>query len=205
MRDDPAVVVLVTRAREKDKAAWDEIVERYAPLVWSVCRRGYRLPEQDAEDVAQNVWVLLVEHLGTLREPAALPGWLVTTTRRECVRLLRAKQKRQSVEESERTVDPGAPSIEDGILVAERNAVVRAAFAQLPPECQELLSLLSHDPPLSYAEIGRRLGKSVGGLGPRRARCLDKLRHCPALAALIESGPTGVKEGEEHDQRMVER
>src|SRR5215204_2663996 len=39
MRDDPTVVDLVERAREGQRVAWDQLVQRYAPLVWSVCRR----------------------------------------------------------------------------------------------------------------------------------------------------------------------
>src|SRR5260370_40419673 len=83
MRDDPQVTDLVTRARKGDQQAWDAIVERYAPLIWSICRR-YRLSDADAEDVGQIVWLRLVDQLDNLRDPAALPGWLVTTTRREC-------------------------------------------------------------------------------------------------------------------------
>ena len=80
---------LVTRARTGDEQAWDTLVDRYAPLIWSICRR-HGLGRADAEDVAQAVWLHLVGHLGNLHEPAALPGWLLTTTQRECVRVLRA-------------------------------------------------------------------------------------------------------------------
>src|SRR5215471_10592961 len=73
VRDDPTVVALVTRAAGSDQGAWDEIVERYAPLVWSICT-GFRLSNHDVEDVAQNVWLLLVGQLGTLREPAGGHG-----------------------------------------------------------------------------------------------------------------------------------
>ena len=88
MRGDPVVTDLVTRARTGDKQAWDALVERYAPLIWSICRR-HRLGDEDTEDVAQNVWLKLVNRLDNLRDPAALPGWLVTTTQRECTRVLR--------------------------------------------------------------------------------------------------------------------
>src|SRR5215472_2265634 len=84
---DHAVATLVMRARNGDKLAWDALVERYAPLIWSVCRR-YRLDGADAGDVGQNVWLQLVNQLGKIRDPAALPGWLITTTRRECIRVL---------------------------------------------------------------------------------------------------------------------
>ena len=59
-----------------------------SPLIWSICRR-HGLDRTDVEDVAQAVWARLVAHLDNLHEPAALPGWLATTTRRECLRVLR--------------------------------------------------------------------------------------------------------------------
>jgi RNA polymerase sigma factor (sigma-70 family) len=86
IRDHP-VATLVMRARNGDELAWDALVERYAPLIWSLCRR-YRLDGADAGDVGQNVWLQLVDQLGKIRDPAALPGWLATTTRRECQRVL---------------------------------------------------------------------------------------------------------------------
>ena len=86
MRADSVVIDLVAAARDGDKQAWDALVERYAPLVWSICRR-HRLGRADADDVAQSVWLRLVDQLDRVREPAALPGWLATTTRRECIRV----------------------------------------------------------------------------------------------------------------------
>src|SRR5215471_20482266 len=91
MSGDPSTPDLVTRARHGDEQAWDALVERYAPLVWSICRR-YRLSDADIHDVSQSVWLDLVIHLGKLRDPAALPGWLTTTTRRQCSRARHAAQ-----------------------------------------------------------------------------------------------------------------
>jgi hypothetical protein len=71
--DTRSVTALVTRARNGDKQAWDELFERYAPLIWSICRR-YRLSQMDADDVGQNVWLQLVGQLAAIRDPAALPG-----------------------------------------------------------------------------------------------------------------------------------
>src|SRR5580700_723821 len=87
MRDDPVITALVARAANGQEQAWDALVERYAPLIWSICRR-HRLDGADAADVGQSVWLHLVDHLGSLRDPAALPGWLATTARRECGRVL---------------------------------------------------------------------------------------------------------------------
>ncbi len=187
MRDDPHVVALVTRASEGDQDAWHELVDRYAPLVYTICTR-YRLSNHDVEDVGQNVWLLLVEQLGKLRQPAALPGWLATTTARECLRVVttasRAERLGTGLDDSVLFVDDAA--IDEEILVAERNAALRAAFAELPPRCQRLLSMLVSDPPHSYAAIHAELGIPVGSIGPQRARCLERLRRSDALAALTE-------------------
>ncbi|HLK00604.1 MAG TPA: sigma-70 family RNA polymerase sigma factor [Streptosporangiaceae bacterium] len=185
MRDDPTVIALVTRAVNSDKDAWNEIVERYAPLVWSICAR-YQLKTQDIEDVGQTVWLLLVEQLGKLREPAALPGWLATTTQRECLRALTAARRTQD----SGTLDDAPPvvvdaeAIEQEILAAERNAALRDALGELPVSCQQLLAMLISDPPRSYAEISATLRIPVGSIGPQRARCLERLRRSRALARL---------------------
>jgi hypothetical protein len=74
VRDDPVVIDPVTRAGRGDKQAWDALVERYATLIWSICRR-HRLGDADAEGVGQRVWLQLLDQLDTIRDPAALPGW----------------------------------------------------------------------------------------------------------------------------------
>ncbi len=75
MCDDLVVTDLVTTARNGSKQAWDALVERYAPLVWSICRR-HQLGGTDAGNVAQIVWLQLLDHLSSVPHPAALPGWL---------------------------------------------------------------------------------------------------------------------------------
>ena len=189
MRNDPLVIALVTRAAAGDQSAWDKIVERYSPLVWSICVR-YQLGRQDIDDVGQNVWLLLVERIGSLREPAALPGWLATTTQRECLRVLRAERRKDRavlLPEDQMPPDADAAMIDQEILIAERDAALRAAFAELSPSCRELLSMLVCDPPCAYAQISTTLGVAVGSIGPMRARCLDRLRRSPHLAAIADS------------------
>jgi RNA polymerase sigma factor (sigma-70 family) len=185
MRDNPIVADLVTRASNGENQAWDALVERYAPLIWSICRR-YQLGGADAEDVAQAVWLKLVDHLDHLRTPAALPGWLSTTARRECGRVLRVAGRSRAWERvAENIPDTQTATAEEELLAAERHAALREAFTWLPPGCQRLLALLMEDPPLPYAEIGARLGIPTGSIGPNRSRCLDRLRRDPVIAALI--------------------
>ena len=188
MCDNP-VVALSMRARDGDERAWAALVERYAPLIWSLCRR-YRLDATDTADVGQNVWLLLVNQLGKIRDPAALPGWLATTTRRECQRVVNKAQARlvaRHEPDAENIPDDQAETIEQGLLAAERHAALREAFTHLPPRDQQLIALLIEDPPVPYAEISTRLGIPVGSIGPNRRRCLDKLRDHPAIAALIHA------------------
>ena len=196
MREDPVVIALVIRARNGEEQAWDALVERYAPLIWSVCRR-HRLGDADAQDVGQTVWVQLVDQLDKIRDPAALPGWLATTTRRECLRVLHATRgpiTAVQVLDAESIPDEQAKSAEQDLLVAERHAALREAFSHLPPRDQQLVRMLIADPPLSYAETSARLGISVGSIGPNRGRCLDKLRRCPAIAALIRTDAETARE-----------
>jgi len=199
---EPAVTDLVTRARNGDKQAWDTLVERYATLVWSICRR-YRLTGADIDDIGQTVWLQLVSQLKKLRDPAALPGWLATTTRRECGKVLRATRRAQALGralDTEHIPDQETGIPEHELLVAERHAALRDAFARLSPCCQRLLALLTADPPVPYAQISARLGFPVGSIGPSRSRCLEKLRRDPAVAALInaDAPPTGVNCPDRH-------
>ena len=186
---DPSVSDLVARARSGDRQAWDALVERYAPLIWSICRR-HRLGQADADDVGQSVWLRLLDQLDRVREPAALPGWLSTTTRRECLRVLSAAQGPHATIyalDVESLPDQRAGTADQELLAAERHAALRAAFTQLPPNGQQLLALLTADPPMPYADISAQLGIPVGSIGPTRSRYLDKIRRHPAIAALINT------------------
>jgi RNA polymerase sigma factor (sigma-70 family) len=189
MRDDPTVIALVGRAAGGDQAAWDELIERYAPLVWSICAR-YRLSRPDIDDVGQTVWLLLVEHIETLRDPAALPGWLATTTRNECLKIQRAARRNDLDGLPPEDQLPAADSdamIEQEVIRAERNAAFRAAWRELSDECHRLLTLLMADPPLGYKQISERLVLPIGSSGPIRGRCLDRLRRSPHLAGLLSA------------------
>jgi RNA polymerase sigma factor (sigma-70 family) len=200
MGDDPWVRALIARADAGDPSAWNEIVERYAPLVWSICAR-YGLDREDIDDVGQSVWLLLVEKLGTLREPAALPGWLATTTRRECIRVIRAAQRHAHAElppEGQMPSDSG-PEIEQAIFAAERDAAVRAAFAELPRRCREMLSMMVSDPPRRYEDISAELGVAMGSIGPMRRRCLTLMRRSPHLRGIAEGDTGDEQPGKDRD------
>lgn len=189
VRDDQSVVDLVVNARNGDQFAWDQIVERYAPLVWAMCQR-FRLSRADADDVGACVWLRLVERLNTIRQPAALPGWLATTARNECLRVVRVKARETLVDDHERISADTDPSADSWLLAQERLIALRTAFAGLSERCRRLLELLFADPPTPYDEVSHVLGIPVGTIGPTRQRCLGKLRASPALAALVDVSAT---------------
>ena len=177
---------LVSSAREGDQRAWNAIVERFLPLVCALVRR-HRLSETDGDDVCQTVWLRLVEHLDDLREPAALPGWISTTTRNECLRLIAARKRMTPVDPMDsRSLEGIADDVSADELVAiEQRQALREGLAELPSGRRDLLVLLSADPPIPYADISERLGIPVGSIGPTRARALDQLRNTNALRAML--------------------
>ena len=188
-REDSVLTDLVARARRGDTQAWNALVERNSPLIASICRR-HRLGRADAEDVSQSVWLRVVAQLDTIREPAALRGWIATTTRRECGRVVRAASGPHAVFyalDAENMPDERAEVAEQELLAAERRAAVREALTDLPGAWQQLVAELTMDPPPPYAEVSARLGIPVGSIGPTRSRCLDRMRRYPAIAALLDA------------------
>ncbi|MFP5379826.1 MAG: RNA polymerase sigma factor [Vicinamibacteria bacterium] len=180
---------MVRRAASGERAAWEAIVTRYEVLLWSVAR-GHRLDEATAADVVQSTWLKLLERLDDLRDPGALPGWLATTARNECLRVLR-HQSRTIPTEDDRIPQDSAPSQVDArLLTEERDAALWRAFSTLTARCQALLRMLAADPAPSYDEISAALGMPVGSIGPTRGRCLATLRRSIA-GARITSGPPG--------------
>ena len=142
--------VIVAAAARGDQSAWNDLVERYTPLALSVIRR-YRLAGHDAADVNQTLWLRLVEHLHEIRDPQALPKWIVTTTSNECLRLLRSARRT-------RPVDPLAADLAGEADQAELDAscCVRS----------------------SNRRCGRR-SRSCPGTARRSCRCWSLIRGCP--------------------------
>ena len=168
---------LVVAAADGEAGAWTTLVEHFTGLVWSIAG-SYGLSRADSADVVQVTWLRLVEHLGRLKDPSRVGAWLVTTARRECLRLLRAANREiptdddHSLEAAERSPTPEAM-----LLRTERARIIWRAFRRLEARCQELLrALLLAQPTMSYAEVAEAFGMPIGSIGPIRARCLDQLR-----------------------------
>jgi RNA polymerase sigma factor (sigma-70 family) len=190
---------LLSAAGRGDQDAWDTIVERFMPLVWSITRR-FNLPEKDQEDVSQTVWLRLAERIETIREPRALPGWISTTTRNEALAVLKSKRRTNSVDPygSWMAQTPLAgDAVDENLLREERQQALRDGLAELEPRQREFLLLLVSDPPTPYDEIGRRLGMPTGSIGPTRARLLKKLRGTSALRTFLDVRSDEIERGGE--------
>jgi RNA polymerase sigma factor (sigma-70 family) len=168
---------LLLRIGEGDAAAWDEIFRRYGKLV-STTVRSFRLQEADTLDAVQMTWLRLTENAHRVQFPERLGGWLATTARRECLRILRqAKPAPDLIGMAPETVADPSASPEQRVIDADTARTLRKLVAELSPRRQALVWMLFTDNPPSYAEVARAAGIPPGGIGPTRARALRQLRH----------------------------
>ncbi len=176
---------LVARAAAGDQSAWDTLVERYTNLLWSV-GRAHRLDSADAADVVQTTWLRLVENLDRINDPERLPGWLVTTARRECLRILRRSGREVVGAADDLSIEivDEAPPLDARLLAGERDAALWRCFERLSARCQQLLRILMAAEPPAYSEISAALDMPVGSIGPTRGRCLERLRELARDAGL---------------------
>jgi RNA polymerase sigma factor (sigma-70 family) len=179
---DRELASLVEGARANDGAAWAELIGRLDRMARKIAR-SYRLQEADVDDVLQTVWLRLHEHLGRLRDPNAVAGWLATTTRRESLRVLQMHTREQLTDDPEllESVDRDRP--DSVLLAAERDDVLRRALGTLPPHQRRLMVLLAAAPD-DYRQISERLNMPIGSIGPTRARSLTRLGRHRELRAL---------------------
>jgi RNA polymerase sigma factor (sigma-70 family) len=160
---------LVARCRAGDDDAWRELVERFSRYVYAIAVQAFRLSEQDAEDVFQEVFARAYERLDRLRDDAAIRPWLAQLTRRLCLDTLRAGSREQPAEPSEpRGTDDTIARLDEALMVHD-------ALATLPDNCREILDrFFARDE--SYRHIGEALDLPPGTIASRISRCLVKLR-----------------------------
>jgi len=160
---------LVQRCRAGDPDAWAELVNRFSRYVYAVCVKGFRLGDEDAEDVFQEVFTRVYTRLDTLRDDAAVRPWIAQLTRRLCLDTLASGSREQPADveltpEQERTLEELDEAFD-----------VREALAVLPEPCREILDrFFTRDQ--SYRTISAELDLPSGTIASRIARCLRKLR-----------------------------
>ena len=160
---------LVRRCRADDAGAWNELVERYSRYVYAIAVRGFRLSDEDAEDVFQDVFTRIYTRLDSLRDDSALRPWIAQLTRRRCLDAVAAKREVPA----EDVTEEGSSDLSD----VEEAFEVREALAELSEPCQDILDrFFTRDQ--SYKTIADELEIPSGTIASRIARCLgSRLRN----------------------------
>ncbi len=169
--DDPS---LVEKCLEGDEQAWVILLERYNRLIYTIPLR-FGFSKALADEIHQETCLIMLEKMDTLRDRQQLSSWLMTVTRRACIKRWRSN-KAEEVElmEGDHIQDT---NLEENISHLEEQFLVQEAFARLSDRCKQMIeALFLKDPPLSYEEIAEKLEISLGSVGPTRARCLDKIK-----------------------------
>ena len=163
------------KVQKGDPWAWREVVGMYSGLVNTVARRA-GLASLDAEDCAQHIWMTLYKKRRTIRDPVALPAWLIKTTHREAVRVARRKRPDADFEAAAQLLDTG--ELPDEVIIQlEHQVIFDIALKQLDPRCRRLLEALFYSPDKpSYKAIAKSLNILPNSIGPLRNRCLQKLK-----------------------------
>ena len=161
---------LVRACRAGDPDAWNELVERYSRYVYAIAVRGFRLSDEDAEDVFQDVFTRIYTRLDSLRDDDALRPWIAQLTRRRCLDALASRGREAQVDEQGLAPEEGSDLSE-----VEEAFVVREALAGLSPACQDMLDrFFARDQ--SYKTIADELAIPSGTIASRIARCLGRLK-----------------------------
>lgn len=152
-------------------------------LIQSIVRK-LALARPDADDVAQTVWLRLLEKLDAVRDPRALPGWIFTTARNEAINAIRRARKAALAADAYGELYADEAEAAEPDDAEERQQALREACSELSGLQYKVVTMLLTDPPPSYAEIGKRLDVPIGSIGPTRARALSQLRRSRPLTKL---------------------
>ena len=164
---------LVARCRAGDQAAWNQLVERFSRYVYAICVQAFRLPQHDAEDVFQEVFARVYQHLERLRSDEAIRPWIAQLTRRLCIDRLRAASREGPALEEDVELEMAEP--DDRLAQLDEAISVREGLESLGENCQDILDrFFCRDE--SYNTIGEALDLPAGTIASRISRCLAKLR-----------------------------
>ena len=169
---------LVASCLSGDEQAWSELIDRYNRLIFSIpLKQG--LTRDEAADIFQAVCLDLVAELPRLRDPQALPAWLIQTTRHK-VSKWRRRNDRYVPDEGTHTENAPAPEADmpDALIREVQQAqALRDSVAALSDRCQRMVQMLFFETPARpYKEVASALGVATGSIGFLRSRCLDRLR-----------------------------
>lgn len=169
--------LLVKECLAGSEEAWSLLIEKYKALIYSIPVK-YGLPPQEAADVFQATCTELLTRLPEIREPRALPKWLMQVAHHESYRWKRQGQRVVSRDADEDLPEPEVPPIAESLVQqTQEEQILREAMASLTPQCRRLMELLFYEVPARpYTEVAKELGLAVGSIGFTRQRCIERLR-----------------------------
>jgi RNA polymerase sigma factor (sigma-70 family) len=167
---------LIRACRSGDARAWERLLDKYERLVFSISL-NYGLTTDDAADVTQITFTILLQNLKTLPDEIRLSSWLATVARRHTWRLL-ARNRREAVNPDEDLAGNEAlGGIVDNKERWELAEWLSQGLSLLDEHCRRLLLALYFDAEQpSYAHVADQLKMPIGSIGPTRARCLEQMR-----------------------------
>ncbi len=120
----------------------------------------------------------LLERLSALREPRALPKWLMQVAHHQCYRVKRQQQRLVSRDAEPDLPVPETPAIAETLMQqTQEEQMLREAIGNLTPQCRRLVELLFFEtPPRPYTEVAADLGLAIGSIGFTRQKCIERLR-----------------------------
>lgn len=173
---------LVARCRRGEQSAWDELVDKYQRLIYTIPRRA-GLSDEQAADVFQEVFVTLVEKLDTIEQPERIRSWIVTTAKFKTWGMIRGKKGHYSpatdeeLENELNSIPDASPLSDDLLIELEEQHLIRTAVNELDERCREIVSMIYlRDSAASYAEVAIQIGVGETSISPLRTRCLKKLQ-----------------------------
>ena len=137
-------------------------------------------PSTKRNDVFQETCLVLLSELPRLRDPRALPKWLMQVTSHKCLQFKRQHKRTDAMDveagDLSDIADTGRGS-DQMMLEVEREQALRDAMSTLSPRCLRLVQMLFFESPSRpYQEIARTLNLACGSIGFIRGRCLERLR-----------------------------
>ena len=167
---------LIRACRSGDARAWERLLDKYERLLFSISL-NYGLTTDDAADVTQITFTILLQNLDTLPDDIRLSAWLATVARRHTWRLL-AQNRREAVNPDEDLA--GNEALAGTVDNRERQEMAEWLYqglSLLDERCRQLLLALYFDAEEpSYAEVADHMKMPIGSIGPTRARCLEQMR-----------------------------
>jgi len=188
MTPEPSDAELVRRAKAGELDAFEALINRHERRVYSLALRMMR-HEQDAEDVTQQTFLSVVEHLAGFREEASFSTWLLRIATHAALKVIRKRKGLDTVSLEEATEDPeNLDSIPHPEFIAdwrqspeqlvprnETRRLLNEALAQLD-EKHRLVFLLRDVEGFSVKETADALGLSEANVKVRLLRARLQLR-----------------------------